>query len=244
MKEIRLQKYFSDAGIMSRRAAEAEIQAGKVKVNGITAFIGQKIIPEKDTVEYCGKIIDGYDNDNKKTYIMLFKPRGYLSSVVDDRGRKCVTDLVKDAGIRLYPVGRLDMDSDGLLLMTNDGEFTNNLTHPRHEIPKIYRVKVKPNPSRSQLEILRSPLVIDGYKIKSVKTEVVSSEDDTALLEMTLFEGRNRQIRKMCDAAELKVISLTRVAIGSLTLGELNLGKWRHLTEEEVSYLKIKNSME
>ena len=154
------------------------------------------------------------------------------------------TDLVKDAGTRLYPVGRLDMDSDGLLLMTNDGEFTNNLTHPRHEIPKIYRVKVKPKPSAAQLDILRSPLVIDGYKIKSVKTEVVSSEDDTALLEMTLFEGRNRQIRKMCDAAELRVVSLTRVAIGSLTLGTIKPGKWRHLTEEEVSYLKIKKSME
>lgn len=236
MEEIRLQKFISDNGIMSRRAAEAEISAGKVKVNGAVAKLGQKINPERDIVEIGGKPVR---NRNKiYTYIMLNKPRGYLSSAADDRGRKCVTELVSDIKTRLYPVGRLDMDSDGLLLMTNDGTLTNRLTHPKHEIPKIYHVKVSPAPTDKQLGILGSELELDGYKIMPVKTEVIKKNEDSAVLEMTLFEGRNRQIRRMCEIADLKILWLTRIAIGELKLNYLGRGKWRHLTAEEVEYLK------
>ncbi len=239
MEEIRLQKYISDCGIMSRRAAEAEISAGRVKVNGVIAELGRKIDPEHDKVEIGGKPLRSRRKASY-TYIMLNKPRGYLSSAHDDRGRKCVTDLVSNAKVRLYPVGRLDMDSDGLLLMTNDGELTNKLTHPKHEIPKIYRVKVKPAPTEDQLQTLQSPLELDGYRIQPVKTEVIAKNDDSAILEMTLFEGRNRQIRRMCEIADLKILWLTRIAIGDLKLGYLGRGKWRYLTEEEVEYLKGK----
>lgn len=237
MEEIRLQKYISDLGIMSRRAAEAEIAAGKVKVNGRIAKTGQKINPEKDSVELDGKPLR-LRRKPTYTYIMLNKPRGYLSSVSDDRGRKCVTDLVSDIKLRLYPVGRLDMDSDGLLLMTNDGDLTNKLTHPRHEIPKIYRVKVKPAPSDKQLELLGSEMELDGYKILPVEIKVLDKDEESAILEMKLYEGRNRQIRKMCEEAELKILWLTRIAIGDLALGRLGRGKWRYLTPEEVEYLK------
>ncbi len=237
MEEIRLQKYISDCGIMSRRAAEAEILAGKITVNGKKAELGQKINPERDKIQLGGKPL----RRNRKstyTYVMLNKPRGYISSAQDERGRKCVTDLVRDAKVRLYPVGRLDMDSDGLLLMTNDGDLTNKLTHPRHEIPKLYRIKVSPAPDAKQLEILRGELTLDGYKIQPVETNVIAQNDDSAILEMTLFEGRNRQIRKMCEIAGLRIMWLTRIAIGELKIGSLSRGKWRFLTEEEVEYLK------
>lgn len=237
MEEIRLQKYISDCGIMSRRAAEAEIAKGKITVNGKTAEIGQKINPEKDTVEIGGKPLRSQRKPSY-TYIMVNKPRGYLSSVSDDRGRKCVTDLVSDVKLRLYPVGRLDMDSDGLLLLTNDGELTNKLTHPKHEIPKIYRVKVKPAPSDKQLEILGSDLELDGYKIQPVEIKTVTKDEESAILEMKLFEGRNRQIRRMCEMAKLDILWLTRIAIGDLKLNYLGRGKWRYLTTEEVEYLK------
>ncbi len=238
MEEIRLQKYISDSGLMSRRAAEAEITAGKVKVNGKIATLGQKINPEKDAVELSRKPVRR--RTKTYTYIMLNKPRGYLSSASDDRGRKCVTELVADVKARLYPIGRLDMDSDGLLLMTNDGELTNRLTHPKHDIPKIYHVKVTPAPSEEQLKILASDLVLDGYKIQPVKTEVLKKDEGSAVLEMTLYEGRNRQIRKMCEIADLKILWLTRIAIGNIKLNYLGRGKWRYLTEDEIDYLKGK----
>ena len=241
MEEIRLQKYISDCGIMSRRAAEAEIAAGKVKVNGKVAETGQKIDPEKDKVEIGGKPLR-IQRKSTYTYVMLNKPRGYLSSVSDDRGRKCVTELVSDIKLRLYPVGRLDMDSDGLLLMTNDGDLTNRLTHPRHEIPKIYRVKVKPAPSKAQMEILTSALTIDGYKIQPAEVEILTSDEESAIILIKLYEGRNRQIRKMCEAASLGVLWLTRIAIGELEIGKLGRGKWRYLTDEEISYLKNEKS--
>ena len=173
MEKIRLQKYFTDCGLLSRRAAEAEIAAGRVKVNGAVAEVGQKIDPESDTVEYKGKVVKGSEKP-RFTYVMLNKPRGYLSSVTDDRGRKCVTELVKDVGVRLYPVGRLDMDSEGLLLMTNDGELTNKLTHPKHEIPKIYHVKIKGKVNEEQVKALSRPMEIDGYEILPVETHLIS----------------------------------------------------------------------
>lgn len=237
MELIRLQKFFTDCDVLSRRAAEEEIKNGKVLVNGVRAEVGQKIDPETDVVEYKGKVIER----PKKTiykYVMLNKPRGYLSTVTDDRGRACVTELVADAGARLYPVGRLDMDSEGLLLLTNDGDLTYKLTHPKHDIPKIYHVKIEGKVSPEKLRALASPMEIDGYKILPVKTEVVTVKNEYTVLRMRLFEGRNRQIRKMCEAQGLNILRLCRVAIGELELGNLAPGKWRYLTKSQVEYLK------
>ena len=168
---------------------------------------------------------------------MLNKPRGYLSSTNDDRGRKCVTDLLDGVDARVYPVGRLDMISEGMILLTDDGELKNRLTHPSHQIGKVYRVKVGGAVSEEQMNILTSPLVIDGYKIKPVDV-IISSEDESGtVLKMTLFEGRNRQIRKMCEQAGLTVKRLSRVSIGSLKLDGLPVGKWRYLEDSEVEYL-------
>ena len=234
---IRLQKFFTDCGILSRRAAEEEIKKGRVKVNGVTAVIGQQIDPEHDRVEYRGQVI-ALAEKPRFTYVMLNKPRGYLSTVTDDRGRHTVTELVADTGVRLYPVGRLDMDSEGLLLLTNDGELTNRLTHPKHEIPKIYHVKVRGTVTYEQVKALSSAMEIDGYRILPVKTELISVKDDTSVLRMTLFEGRNRQIRKMCETQSLDILRLCRVAIGDVKLGNLAPGKWRYLTRTQVEYLK------
>ena len=235
MEKIRLQKFLADAGLMSRRAAEAEIDAGNVSVNGHVAFLGMKINPREDLVTYKGKKIKPASHEH--IYIMMNKPRGYLSSTSDDRGRKCVTDLLDGVKERVYPVGRLDLISEGMLLLTNDGELKNLLTHPSHSIPKLYRVKVAGEVSEEQYEILTSELEIDGYKIKPVDVTVVSSDDSGTVLKMPLFEGRNRQIRKMCEAAGLTVKRLSRVSIGNLKLDGLPVGKWRYLEPSEVEYL-------
>lgn len=234
MEGIRLQKYFSDCSVMSRRAAEEKIKQGLVKVNGKLAELGQKIDPYVDVVEYDGKRI--LPVTDEKIYILLNKPRGFVTTLSDEKGRKTVTELLSGINTRVYPVGRLDMDSDGLLLLTNDGELTNKLTHPRHEIPKIYRVTVKERVTDELISKLREPMVIDGYKIMPVATKLVSKVPD--VLEMMLFEGRNRQIRKMCEQVGLNITRLCRVAIGDISLGSLEVGKWRYLTENEVNYLK------
>ncbi len=235
MEKVRLQKFIADSGLMSRRAAEGEIERGNFSVNGHVAAIGTKIDPAKDVVAYKGKRIR-YER-KKYTYIMLNKPRGYLSSTTDDRGRKCVTDLLVGVDTRVYPVGRLDLISEGMILLTDDGELKNRLTHPSHTIPKIYRVKVSESVSQTQYDILTSALEIDGYRIKPVDV-VVTGEDETGtVLKFTLFEGRNRQIRKMCEAAELTVKRLSRVSIGNLKLDGLPVGKWRYLEQSEVDYL-------
>ncbi len=235
MEKIRLQKFMADAGLMSRRSAESEIEKGNVSVNGHTAFLGMKIDPLEDNIVYKGKKIR-YEK-REHTYIMINKPRGYLCSTEDDRGRKCVTDLIKGVDARIYPVGRLDMISEGMLLLTDDGELKNRLTHPSHSIGKIYRVKVSGEITETQLEILSSPLVIDGYKIKPVEVTVGECDESGTVLKMTLFEGRNRQIRKMCEQVGLTVKRLSRVSIGNLKLDGLSVGKWRMLTEQEVDYL-------
>ena len=242
MDTVKLQKYFTDCGILSRRAAETEISEGRVKVNGETAYLGQRIDPSVDAVEYKGKIIR--PSADEKICIMLNKPRGFVTTLSDEKGRPTVGDLVSDAGRRLYPVGRLDMDSDGLLLLTDDGELANILTHPKHEIPKIYRVTVRGTVDEGVLYLLRSPLEIDGYKILPVQTDLVFQSKDKleSILEMRLYEGRNRQIRKMCDIAQLKVRRLSRIAIGELPLGDLPQGKWRKLTKAELEYLKNENN--
>lgn len=235
MEKIRLQKYIADAGLMSRRAAEAEIENGSFAVNGHLATIGMKIDPKADVITYKGKRIK-YEK-REYTYIMINKPRGYLSSTSDDHGRKCIVDLLEGVEARVYPVGRLDMISEGMLLLTDDGELKNRLTHPKHTIPKVYRVKVGGKVSEGQLEILTSPLVIDGYTIKPVEVTVTGEDETGTVLKMTLFEGRNRQIRKMCEAAELTVKRLSRVSIGNLKLDGLAVGKWRYLEDDEVEYL-------
>ena len=235
MKLVRLQKFIADAGIMSRRAAEIEIEKGNVSVNGHVAEIGAKIDPAKDTVTYRGKRIR-YEK-REYTYIMLNKPRGYLSSTSDDRGRKCATDLLEGVDARVYPVGRLDLISEGMLLLTDDGELKNRLTHPSHSVEKVYRVKVAESVSEEQYEIITSPLVIDGYTIKPVNVIICESDEGGTVLKMILKEGRNRQIRKMCEQAGLTVKRLSRISIGDLKLNRLPVGKWRYLTGEEVEYL-------
>ncbi len=227
---------------MSRRAAEVEIQKGNVKINGVVASLGQKIDPEVDIVEYKGKRITLPVGE--KICIMLNKPRGVVTTASDEKGRTDVTDLCRDvkdsAGktVRLYPVGRLDMDSDGLLLLTNDGELANKLTHPRHSIPKIYHVTLSGVLSEQEVISLGAPIVIDGRETAPVTVKKLSQCEKTTLAEFELYEGRNRQIRRMCDSHGVKIQKLTRVAIGNITLGTLPVGKWRKLTDDEIKYLK------
>ena len=235
MEKIRLQKYIADSGLMSRRAAEKEIEMGNVSVNGHVATLGTKIDPRNDNVTFKGKKIR-YEKP-EYIYIMMNKPRGYLSSTSDDRERKCVTDLLDGISARVYPVGRLDLISEGMLLLTNDGELKNRLTHPSHSVPKVYRVKVGGEVSDEQYEILTSALIIDDYKIKPVDVVVQENDESGTVLKMTLHEGRNRQIRKMCEQAGLTVKRLSRISIGNLKLDGLPVGKWRYLDEKEVEYL-------
>ncbi|HCH68460.1 MAG: rRNA pseudouridine synthase [Clostridiales bacterium] len=234
--EERLQKYMADCGLMSRRAAEEEIRKGLVTVNGVPAELGTKVTPGVDQVLYKNRKVVMPRGEH--VYIMLNKPAGYVTTANDEKGRPCVTDLVKAVGRRVYPIGRLDMASEGLLLLTDDGALTETLTHPRHSIPKIYNVKVEGEITEEQYKTLLSPMEIDGYPIRPVYTEVLKRKDGKTLLQMTLYEGRNRQIRKMCEQVGLQIRFLKRIAIGNLTLGRLRVGEWRYLTKEQVSYLK------
>jgi len=238
MEPIKLQKYFTDCGILSRRAAEEKIRQGLVRVNGATAELGMRIDPDTDLVEFDGKRV--LPTTEEKLCILLNKPRGYVTTLSDEKGRRTVAQLVSNVGQRVYPIGRLDMDSDGLLLLTNDGALANRLTHPRHEIPKIYRVTVKGAVSADALRALNRSMVLDGYEILPVETKRVSysAASDETVLEMRLYEGRNRQIRKMCETVALKVTRLCRIAIGTLELGELPQGAWRKLTPREIAYLQ------
>lgn len=236
MEKIRLQKFLADTGLMSRRAAEAEIERGHISVNGHVAQIGAKVDPKADLVTYRGKRIV-YEKPDY-VYIMMNKPRGYLSSVKDDRGRKCVTDLLEGVDARVYPVGRLDLISEGILLLTNDGELNKRLSHPSTSLPKLYRVKVGGSVSDEQMDILTSALEIDGYKIQPVKVLKSTEDESGTVLKMTLLEGRNRQIRKMCEIAGLTVKRLSRVSIGNLKLDGLPVGRWRYLDENEIEYLR------
>lgn len=234
---VRIQKYFTDCGVLSRRAAEAEIAQGRVKVNGILAEIGQKITPGVDEVVWNGSPVCPPKKAEHVT-VMLHKPLGFVTTTSDEQGRPCVTDLLQDLSVRLYPVGRLDMNSTGLLLLTNDGELANLLTHPSHHIPKVYRVAVGGEITDTQLRRLSSPMVIDGYRIKPVKVNLIKAYEHMSELEMTLYEGRNRQIRKMCAELDLHLLWLKRVSMGPLSLGHLAEGKFRYLGPGEVAALK------
>ncbi len=241
MEKIRLQKFFTDNNIMSRRSAERAIEAGNVKVNGVIARLGDKIDPETDIVTFNGKIIKPLPKGNKR-YIMLNKPLGYVCTASDEKGRKTVIELLKDVGDRVYPVGRLDMYSEGLLLLTNDGELTNRLTHPSGHFPKTYSVVIKGELSSEDISRLTSPMEIDGYRLKPVKVKIISYKNGATNTLFTLTEGRNRQIRKMCEACNLTIMRLTRIAIGKLKLGDLPRGTWRELTSAEINYLQGKTN--
>ena len=234
-KEVRIQKFISDCGVMSRRKAEEEILNGKIYVNGNKAQIGQKVNPTDDIVTYLGKIVEKTD---KKVYLMLNKPRGYVATLSDDKDRKCVAELVKDVNCRVYPIGRLDYNSEGVLLFTNDGEIANRLIHPSGNVEKVYLVRIKGKIEDWQLEKLNSPMTIEGYRLKPVKVTIEDSSTENQLLRFVLHEGRNRQIRRMCEQVNLFVTRLKRVSIGKIYLGGLAPGKWRLLTKAEVDYLK------
>jgi len=233
--KIRLQKFLADAGVASRRKAEDLIAAGKVQVNGRTAQIGDKVDPVRDTVLYNGKKIK---KENKFIYLVLNKPRGYVTTMSDENNRKCVAQLITGVDRRVYPVGRLDMDSEGLLLFTNDGAFANAITHPSKHIQKTYRVSVKPAVNDEMLTVLTSSLMIDGRLTMPADVRVVSNYPDKSILEFTIFEGRNRQIRRLCEEAGLETIRLKRFSIGKLTLGRLAPGEFRELKSDEVALLK------
>lgn len=234
--EVRLQKFMAEQGIASRRKSEDLIRTGKVKVNGHIAVIGQKINPKKDLVT-VGKQKNVPPKTRNMIYIMLNKPRGYVTTVSDEYDRKTVMDLIPDIKERIYPVGRLDKDSEGLLIMTNDGSFTNCLTHPSHGLAKVYRVTVRPAVDDEILYNLRNGIVIDGRKTAPADVTVLTEEENRVVLEFVLHEGRNREIRKMCESQGLEVARLKRTAVGSLKLGVLPQGKYRELTEQEVKKL-------
>ena len=232
---IRLQKFLADSGVASRRKSEELIADGKVRVNGRVAQIGDKVDPRRDDVSVSGRKIA---RENDYVYLALNKPRGYVTTMSDEMDRRCVAELVADVGKRVYPVGRLDRDSEGLLLFTNDGEFANAMTHPSRHISKTYRVSVRPKITEDQLTVLTSSLMIDGRKTLPADVRIVSSEEDKSVLEIVLYEGRNRQIRRLCEEAGLETVRLKRTAIGQLKLSGLKLGEYRRLTHDEVSLLK------
>ncbi|WP_352416081.1 pseudouridine synthase [Oscillibacter ruminantium] len=231
--EERLQKLLSAAGLCSRRTAEDWLTAGRVRVNGRTAQIGDRADPDRDDVQVDGVPLRKKEN---KTYILLNKPRGYVTTLSDEKGRPTVAELVRDAGTRVFPVGRLDMDSEGLLLLTNDGELMQRLIHPSFQIDKTYQVDVNGFQADSAVK-LSSITELDGEAIHQATVEVISKAADRARLSVVIHEGKNRQIRRMCAACGLTVRRLRRVREHTLELGDLPVGKWRHLTAAELTAL-------
>lgn len=232
---MRLQKYISACGVASRRAAETLIIEGKIKINGQIATLGDKVDPEKDTVEYNGRIITPVTD---KVYLMLNKPTGYITSSKDQFGRKTVLDLIQ-LDTKVYPVGRLDYHTSGLLLLTNDGDLANALMHPKYALEKTYIVRVTGNVSEEAIKHLKKGVRIDtGYTTQPAGVKILKKGNKDTTLEIKIKEGKNRQIRKMIDVIEHKVIALRRVSIGEIALGDLKIGKYRALTPEEIDSLK------
>lgn len=231
----RIQKILSQRGVASRRQAEEMILAGRVTCNGQLCSLGQTADPEVDEIMVDGKPLP---SAGACVYIMLNKPKGYVTTLSDEKGRKNVAMLVSDCGQRVYPVGRLDMDSEGLLLFTNDGEFANYLMHPSHQVRKTYCVTVK-GYSEENFDRLHMPITLDGYRIAPPEIQLVRADGDKAVLNITIHEGRNRQVRRMCAKAGMQVKRLVRIQEGDLQLGALPLGKWRYLTNEEIKELKL-----
>jgi len=237
VEKVRIQKALSDAGYCSRRKAEELILRGKVKINGHPAEIGMKVDPQKDLLSVDGENI--YIPRKKSyRYLMMNKPRGYVTTVSDDRERRCVMDLLDEVEERVYPVGRLDMNSEGLLIFTNDGTFANDLMHPSRNVTKTYRVTVRPDINDEQTVALSEGVVIDGRKTAPAVVHVLSKEPGRVVLEVVIHEGRNRQVRKMCEAVGLEVARLKRTAVGPLRLGMLKPGAVRDLTSEELKAIR------
>ncbi|HJD24423.1 MAG TPA: rRNA pseudouridine synthase [Firmicutes bacterium] len=244
MGDIRLQKLLSECGVASRRRAEEWIAKGKVKVNGHVAVLGDKADPYKDIVTVDGRRVA---RPGRPRYILLNKPRGVVATLHDERGRRCVADLVKEADARLFPVGRLDRDSEGLLLMTNDGDFANAIIHPAGHLPKVYRVTVRPGLTDDQLQQFCSGMLLEGESRPTAPADAVvlsreklpegDGEGERVVVQVTLYEGRNRQIRRMFAQLGLEVARLRRVALGPVKLGMLAPGKWRELEPREVQAL-------
>lgn len=238
MEEERLQKYLANSGIASRRKAEEYILAGKVKVNGqIVTELGTKVNPDKDIIEFEGKRVN---NDIKKVYVLLNKPIDYVTTVKDQFNRNTVVDLVKNAGNNLLPVGRLDMYTSGALILTNDGDFIFHVTHPKHEVEKTYTVTLRGKVTNEDVESLRQGVIIDEeYKTKPAKVRIMKIDEEKNLsrLEIVIHEGKNRQVRKMCEAIGKKVIALHRSKIGNIDVKDLKIGQWRYLTKKEVDML-------
>lgn len=230
----RLQKILSARGFASRRKAEEMILEGRVTVNGTVAHLGQLAQPEKDTICLDGNPISGEEDH---VYILLNKPRGFVTTLSDEKGRKNVAQLVADCGKRVYPVGRLDLDSEGLLLLTNDGDFANALTHPSHQVDKTYLVWVA-GYGPGATEKLARPIRLDGYTIRRPTVRLLWAEGEKAQFSVTIHEGRNRQIRRMCQAAGMHCTRLKRIGEGALELGDLPTGSWRYLTAVEVAALR------
>ena len=233
MKE-RLQKILSARGVASRRKAEEMIQAGLVAVNGAVAALGDTADADVDEILVEGKPLP---SQTDYVYILLNKPRGYVTTLSDEKGRPNAAQLVADCGVRVYPVGRLDMDSEGLLLFTNDGAFANTLMHPKHEVKKTYEVWTTGYVPGAEVRLAR-PIELDGYTIRPPKVKLIRGEGRKAKFQVTIHEGRNRQVRRMCEAAGMTCTRLRRISEGSLRLGDLPSGKWRYLTKEEVDSLR------
>ena len=240
-EEIRIQKYLSEQGIMSRRNAEEAVKRGKITVNGEKAEIGQKVVPEIDEITVDGVIIARKtEQENKKIYIMLYKPTGVVTTMSDEQGRQCISDILNkdDIGERVYPVGRLDMYSEGLLILTNDGEIANKIMHPKHEISKIYHATIKGELNADIIKKLAEPIEIDGRKTSPAKISVAEMKNEKTRLKIEIFEGRNRQIRRMCENMNLVLLKLKRVCVGKLNIGTLKPGQWKYLNYNEVNYLR------
>ena len=233
MKE-RLQKILSARGVASRRKAEEMLRQGQISVNDTIAQLGDSADPDADEIRINGQLLP---KQEQYIYLMLNKPRGYVTTLSDEKGRPNAAQLVADCGTRVYPVGRLDMDSEGLLLFTNDGSFANALMHPKHEVKKTYDLWVTGYHPGAEVQLSR-PITLDGYTIRPPKVRLIRAEGQKAKFQVTIHEGRNRQVRRMCEAAGMHCTRLRRVREGSLSLGELPLGKWRHLTAREVEELK------
>ena len=237
-EECRVQKMLADCGVASRRKAEEMIRDGRVTINGATAVLGDKVVPGKDIVMLDGEKVSAKVLEEERIYLMLHKPRGFITTMHDDRDRKDVTMLLEDVPQRVYPIGRLDKDSEGLLLFTNDGAFANKMMHPSGHVPKTYRVTVRPRVKESQLVELAAGVEIEGVRTLPATVRVLSEEPDRSVLEIILKEGRNRQIRKMCEQVGLEVARLKRTAIGPIKLGMLQPGEYRMLETKEVKALK------
>ena len=233
MAKTRIQKVLSENGILSRRKAEEYVAQGRITVNGRRAETGAAVDPERDVIAIDGVRLE-LSSRVRKVYILLNKPRGYVTTLNDELGRRCVAELVEDALEHVYPVGRLDKDSEGALILTNDGDFANLIMHPSHHVSKTYRVTVRPGVSEDQLIRLSSGIEIDGKMTAPAQVDVIEKKPDRAVIQIVIHEGRNRQVRKMCEAVGLEVARLKRNSVGPIRLGMLQPGKWRELTPQEV----------